>query len=47
MDQFAKLNVDIENAMTSQALLTLKNDYCRPQRCLNCEIGLKILKDEH
>ena len=32
------------NAAQSQALLTLKNEYCNQIRCLNCAIGNSILK---
>lgn len=33
----------IENAGDSQALLELKKNYCDKKRCLECEIGLKLL----
>jgi hypothetical protein len=33
----------IENAGDSQALLELKKNYCDKRRCLECEIGLKLL----
>ncbi len=41
---FEKHNIKVSNAMESQALLTLKSDYCNKQACLQCEIGMKILK---
>ena len=34
------------NAFESQALIELKQNYCKPKRCLNCSIGYKILKNE-
>ncbi|MCB0408707.1 MAG: DUF2851 family protein [Flavobacteriales bacterium] len=38
------LQLKIENAMHSQALIELKNNYCSEKKCLNCSIGNKILK---
>ena len=32
------------NAMDTQALLQLKQNYCDKLQCLNCELGLKIVK---
>lgn len=32
------------NAAQSQALIHLYNHYCQPRQCLNCAIGLSILK---
>lgn len=32
-----------QNAMDSQALLHLKNEYCDRKKCLNCQIGNKII----
>lgn len=32
------------NAIESQALLQLKNNYCDKNKCLNCEIGAELLK---
>lgn len=34
----------IENAFASQALLELSKNYCSQMRCLNCSIGMTILK---
>lgn len=33
-----------ENALTSQALLQMKKDYCDRSRCLHCSLGLNILQ---
>jgi hypothetical protein len=35
-----------ENALESQALIELKNNYCDNKRCLQCAIGFKLLKAE-
>ena len=32
-----------ENALHSQALIQLYNEYCRKKRCLSCQIGYKVL----
>jgi hypothetical protein len=36
--------IKIENAFISQALLQLNKSYCTKKKCLNCGIGVKILK---
>ncbi|MEB0262165.1 MULTISPECIES: DUF2851 family protein [unclassified Mucilaginibacter] len=41
---FATLGVDIKTAFESQALLELKNTYCDYKKCLQCGVGIKILK---
>jgi hypothetical protein len=38
------LNLDNKNAYDSQALIELYKEYCSKSRCLNCEIGFKLLK---
>lgn len=44
--QFSALGVKCENSAHSQALIHLKTIYCDPKRCLDCEIGLQIIKNE-
>ncbi|MBD1367073.1 DUF2851 family protein [Mucilaginibacter sp. ZT4R22] len=41
---FANLGVNIFTAFESQALLELKNNYCDYKKCLQCGVGIKILK---
>ncbi|GAB1307400.1 DUF2851 family protein [Urechidicola sp. KH5] len=41
---FKKLKVKANSAFDSQALLQLKNNYCAPQKCLQCAIGHYLLK---
>jgi hypothetical protein len=36
--------IKIENAFVSQAILELNKSYCSKKKCLNCGIGVKILK---
>ncbi|MEI6310659.1 MAG: DUF2851 family protein [Bacteroidota bacterium] len=41
---YESIGFTIETALESQALLTLKNQYCETKNCLNCAIGLEILR---
>ena len=38
------LNLENKNAFDSQALIELYKEYCSKSRCLDCEIGFKLLK---
>ncbi len=40
-DLLQKIN---DNALISQSLIQLKNEYCTPNKCLNCEVGAFLLK---
>ena len=40
---FDKMGVTAKNAMESQALIQLKTNYCEPKKCLNCNLGTKLL----
>jgi len=42
--QFSKIGIKPANAMQSQALIQLKNEYCSKKRCLECRIGHELLK---
>ncbi len=44
IDKFKSIGIDAENAFQSQALLQLKNEYCNQSKCLNCAVGLELLK---
>lgn len=44
IDKFRYYKVDVASAYDSQALLQLKNEYCNHHRCLQCAIGLGLLK---
>ena len=39
-----ELGVKSNNAMDTQSLIELKNNYCFQKKCLNCSIGNKILQ---
>ncbi|MEP6466525.1 MAG: DUF2851 family protein, partial [Parafilimonas sp.] len=36
--------VSNKNALESQALIHLKNNYCNNKKCLNCAVGVKLLR---
>ncbi len=42
--KWKKLNVPISNCFASQAMLQLNKEYCSRKKCLNCNIGIRILK---
>ena len=44
VEKYVELGVKVQSALDSQALLLLKNSYCNEQRCLECAIGLELLK---
>ena len=44
ISKFSEIGVSSKNALDTQALLELKNNYCAPKRCLECAIGNTILK---
>lgn len=44
--KFSEYGIKVENAFESQALLQLKNEYCDRKRCLECAIGIALLKSD-
>lgn len=44
MDKFSSFGINPKNAFESQSLLQLKNEYCNKSRCLECAIGMELLK---
>ena len=44
IDKFSDLKIISKNALESQALLELKNNYCTKKRCLHCAIGNNLLR---
>ncbi|HLF46910.1 MAG TPA: DUF2851 family protein [Chitinophagaceae bacterium] len=41
---FQQLRIENNNACDSQALLELKNEYCKKRRCLDCAVGNALLR---
>ena len=46
IDKFSYFGLKAQNAFETQALLQLKNEYCNKNRCLECSIGMELLKSE-
>ncbi len=44
IEHFKALGVSAENALESQALLEMKTNYCDKKKCLNCALGLQLMK---
>ena len=44
IDKFNSLGILSKNAFESQAMLQLKNEYCNKSRCLDCAVGMELLK---
>ncbi|WP_206082018.1 DUF2851 family protein [Maribellus sediminis] len=43
IEKWSGLGIHARSAFESQALLQLKNNYCETKKCLNCQIGAKLL----
>lgn len=44
IDKFKRYGIAVENAFDTQSLLQLKSEYCNKGRCLQCAIGVFLLK---
>lgn len=44
VENFIQLNIIPKNALDTQFLIELKNEYCNAKNCLNCQIGYAIFK---
>lgn len=44
VEKFGQLSFPVSNAFETQAILELKNNYCAPQKCLECAIGHNLLR---
>lgn len=44
VDKFGSFGIYPKNAFESQSLLQLKNEYCNKSRCLECAVGMELLK---
>lgn len=44
MDKFSSFGIKLKNSFETQSLLQLKNEYCNKSRCLDCAIGMELLK---
>lgn len=46
IEKWKALEIKPKNAFESQALLQLKNEYCKNKRCLECAVGNKLLRQK-
>lgn len=44
IDKFKLYKLNSNSSFDSQTLIHLKNEYCNHKKCLNCDIGLSLLK---
>jgi hypothetical protein len=45
VEKFSSFGIKSKSAFESQSLLQLKNEYCNKSRCLECAIGMELLKN--
>ncbi len=45
LKKWAGLGIEGRSAFETQALIQLKNNYCDQKKCLNCQIGVKLVKN--
>lgn len=43
LDEWKAAGIDAESAYYSQALIHLRNEYCKKRKCLDCRIGCKLV----
>ncbi|MCW4467391.1 DUF2851 family protein [Flavobacterium sp. MFBS3-15] len=46
VDKFRSFKVVSESAYDTQSLLQLRNEYCEKKRCMQCALGLELLKSK-
>ena len=44
VEEWKAAGIDAESAFHSQALIHLRNNYCKKRKCLNCRIGSRLIK---
>ncbi|QBZ96611.1 DUF2851 family protein [Flavobacterium sangjuense] len=44
IEKFSNFGIKARNAFETQSLLQLKNEYCNQSKCLQCAIGIQLLK---
>ena len=45
IDKFAAIGISATNAFETQSLLQLKREYCEAKKCLQCAVGVYLLKN--
>ncbi|MNG34800.1 hypothetical protein D3C84_1213770 [compost metagenome] len=46
IEKFNSFGIKAKNAFETQSLLQLKNEYCNKNKCLDCAIGMELLKND-
>lgn len=44
IEKFSNFGIKAKNALETQSLLQLKNEYCNHSKCLQCAVGIQLLK---
>jgi hypothetical protein len=44
IEKFSNFGIKAKNAFETQSLLQLKNEYCNHGKCLQCAVGMQLLK---
>lgn len=44
IEKFSNFGIKAKNAFETQSLLQLKNEYCNQSKCLQCAVGIQLLK---
>jgi hypothetical protein len=44
IDKFSSFGIESKSAFETQSLLQLKNEYCNKSKCLECAVGMELLK---
>lgn len=44
VDKFKSFGITSQSALDTQSLLQLKNEYCNAKKCLQCAIGIELIK---
>ena len=44
IDKFTSFGIKSKNAFETQSLLQLKNEFCNKSKCLECAVGMELLK---
>ncbi len=45
VDKFSFFGIKAKSAFETQSLLQLKNEYCNKSKCLECAVGMELLKN--
>ena len=46
IEKFGIFGIKSKNAFQTQSLVQLKNEYCNHKKCLQCAVGIELLKDK-